>query len=75
MVFLFFFKNIVLGIYVVCIVIYKVIIVVKFVIFFFVFILLMCFDYLMNNARILISKDYVVRVIYMGKRDNFYNSY
>lgn len=35
----------------------------------------MCFDYLMNNVRMLICKNYVVRVIYMGKRDNFYNSY
>lgn len=72
---LFFSKNTAPGIHAVCIVTYKVTTAVKFVIFFPAFILSMCFDHLMNNARTLICKNHVARAIYVGKRDNSYNSH
>lgn len=50
---LFFSKNTAPGIHAVCIVTYKVTTAVKFAIFFPAFILSMCFDHLMNNARTL----------------------
>lgn len=71
----FFPKNTAPGIHAVCIVTYEVTTAVKFALFFPVFILSMCFDHLMNNARTLICKNHVARAIYMGKRDNSYNSH